>query len=337
MVRVLIDIDSTIADWGKAYDDALDAYDAEVPEEPSNIPRTKDQVAFNLKLGLSPWQCIVVDEIMDKPGFYRTLPEIPGAIDALVEIQAADEYDVFLVTSPWHTNPTCSQDKLDWVREHLGEAWVDKVIITKDKTLIDGDYLIDDKPEITGAATPRWQHIIFDQPYNQHIEDKERLVYWESVLEVLDALESEKPNANVVAAFKKLNKERSDILEGASTVISDKWVKGQEIRSVSSTGAEKGVKDARFDLLPIDALTQVAEHYGFGARKYADNQYRAGYEWSKSYAALQRHATQFWGGEDFDEETGSNHMAAVAWHALTLMTFYKEHPEFDDRFKKEGE
>lgn len=106
-----------------------------------------------------------------------------------------------------------------------------------------------------------------------------------------------------------------------------------EIRSVSSTGGEKGTKPERFDLIPISALTQLARHYGAGAEKYADNQWRKGYEWSKSYAALQRHLTAWWGGENIDTETGSSHMAAVAWHAFTLLTFIEEHPGFDDRFK----
>jgi len=105
-----------------------------------------------------------------------------------------------------------------------------------------------------------------------------------------------------------------------------------EVRSVSRTGGEKGTKDERFDLIPISALTQLARHYGVGARKYADNQWRKGYEWSKSYAALQRHLTAWWAGEDIDEETGSSHVAAVAWHAFTLLTFIEEHPDFDDRF-----
>lgn len=106
-----------------------------------------------------------------------------------------------------------------------------------------------------------------------------------------------------------------------------------ETRSTSSTGAEKGVKLARFDLLPQQALHTVAEHYGIGARKYAPNNWRKGYEWSKSFAAMQRHANAFWDGEDLDPETQSPHMAAVAFHALALLTFMQEHPEFDDRFK----
>lgn len=106
-----------------------------------------------------------------------------------------------------------------------------------------------------------------------------------------------------------------------------------EVRSVSSTGAEKGVKASRFSLLPMEALTEVANHYGVGATKYEDHNMRRGYEWSKSYDALMRHATQFWSGEDRDEETGSKHLAAVVFHALTLMEFMETHPEFDDRYK----
>ena len=105
-----------------------------------------------------------------------------------------------------------------------------------------------------------------------------------------------------------------------------------EVRSVSSTGGEKGTKDERFDLLPAEALAKVARHYGVGAQKYAAHNWRRGYEWSKSYAALQRHANAFWGGEDVDEETGSPHMAAVAFHALALLTFMDEQVNFDDRY-----
>jgi hypothetical protein len=106
-----------------------------------------------------------------------------------------------------------------------------------------------------------------------------------------------------------------------------------EVRSVSTTGGEKGTKLARYDLLPVGPLRQVAEHYGKGASKYADHNWRRGYEWSKSYAALMRHATQFWSGEDIDEETGSHHMAAVAFHALALLEYAESHPDFDDRYR----
>ena len=107
-----------------------------------------------------------------------------------------------------------------------------------------------------------------------------------------------------------------------------------EIRSVSSTGAEKGVKSAALDLVPTGPLLKLAEHYHAGAKKYASHNWRGGYEWSKSYAALMRHALAFWSGEDLDEETGSPHMAAVAFHAFALLEYMDTHPEFDDRYKR---
>ncbi|UQS94717.1 hypothetical protein SEA_ZEINA_43 [Arthrobacter phage Zeina] len=105
-----------------------------------------------------------------------------------------------------------------------------------------------------------------------------------------------------------------------------------EVRTTSSTGGEKGVKEARFDLIPVKALETVATLYGRGAKKYSEHNWRKGYEWSKSYAAMQRHLTAFWGGEDIDPEMGLPHLACAIFHAMTLLTFMEEQREFDDRF-----
>lgn len=111
-----------------------------------------------------------------------------------------------------------------------------------------------------------------------------------------------------------------------------------EVRTTSSTGAAKGVKPERYDLIPVPALKLLARVYGTGAAKYGDTpdepNWRKGYEWSKSYASAMRHMTQFWDGEDIDEEMGLPHVTCAAFHMFTLMTFMSEHPEFDDRFKR---
>ncbi|ASR83430.1 hypothetical protein SEA_CHRISTIAN_47 [Arthrobacter phage Christian] len=109
-----------------------------------------------------------------------------------------------------------------------------------------------------------------------------------------------------------------------------------EVRSVSSTGAEKGVKEARFDLIPVGPLEQLAIHFGRGAQKYEPHNWRKGYELSKGYAALQRHANAWWAGENLDPEMGTSHLAAVAFHALALLELSETHPEMDDRYKPEG-
>jgi hypothetical protein len=107
---------------------------------------------------------------------------------------------------------------------------------------------------------------------------------------------------------------------------------GDEVRVTDpDTGGEKGTKLARFDLIPAGPLLQLAEHYGIGARKYADRNWERGYAWSLSFAALQRHAWAFWNGEDLDPETQSHHMAAVAFHAFALIEFGNTDTGTDDR------
>jgi len=104
-----------------------------------------------------------------------------------------------------------------------------------------------------------------------------------------------------------------------------------EKRTTSPTGGQKGSKEQRYDLIPVEPLRLLAELYGRGAEKYDDNNWRRGYEWKYSYAAAQRHLNQFWAGEDIDEEMGLPHVIAAAWHCFALAQFMIDHPEFDSR------
>lgn len=87
------------------------------------------------------------------------------------------------------------------------------------------------------------------------------------------------------------------------------------------SGGEKGAKLARFSLIPPDFLLELANHYGRGARKYADRNWERGYKWSLSVDALERHLTAFKMGEWLDSETGTPHIIAVAWHCAALFIF----------------
>ena len=78
----------------------------------------------------------------------------------------------------------------------------------------------------------------------------------------------------------------------------------------------------------------MARLYGVGAEKYAENNWRLGYRWSLSYAALLRHVTAFWNGEMLDPETGMCHLASVVFHAFALMEYADTHPELDDRWSQ---
>jgi hypothetical protein len=115
-------------------------------------------------------------------------------------------------------------------------------------------------------------------------------------------------------------------------------VSSEVIVTDPKTGAKKGSKLARYDLLPPGPLHAVAEHYGRGAEKYEDRNWEKGYDWGLSFAALNRHLWAMWDGEWIDEETGSPHLAAVVFHAFALMEFHDKGLGTDSRsWRDEGD
>lgn len=179
-MRVLVDMDGVIADWGHAYGESLDRFG----DAAAGIPRHKDQRSFNLHAGRTDHEKALIDAVMVEEGFYSRLEPIAGAKGALKAMLKAG-HDVRIVTSPWVSNPTCASDKLNWVVKHYGSHWGPRVVITADKTLVRGDILIDDKPEIHGEVEPTWEHVLFDQPYNREVVDKRRLVDWPAWRELI--------------------------------------------------------------------------------------------------------------------------------------------------------
>ena len=107
----------------------------------------------------------------------------------------------------------------------------------------------------------------------------------------------------------------------------------------ATTGGAKAGKLAQPHLAPHDALLEYFEHLGKGELKYPSDangvpNYSKGFKYSLSYNAMQRHALLWWGGEEFDPETGTHHLIAVAWHALALRHFTINGKGTDDRWER---
>ena len=90
----------------------------------------------------------------------------------------------------------------------------------------------------------------------------------------------------------------------------------------------------RVDLLPIEPLMQVANVFGFGAKKYFANSYRQGETvvWSRTYGSIMRHMMAFWSGEDLDQESGLPHLAHAGTQLFILMEHTANNQAKDDRF-----
>jgi len=111
-MRIYVDMDDTIADFASAYKKAIAANpDIKYPQS--------------------------------QHGFFRDLEPIycaPQMAQALAHLG----HDVWILTRPSTLNRLCYTEKADWIYKHMGQDWVDKLILCPDKALLKGDYLIDD-------------------------------------------------------------------------------------------------------------------------------------------------------------------------------------------------
>mgnify|MGYP003394458006 CR=1 FL=1 len=95
-------------------------------------------------------------------------------------------------------------------------------------------------------------------------------------------------------------------------------------------GRKDDAQKNRFDLIPPEALEQLAAVYTYGCH-YGERNWEQGIKWGRIFAAIMRHLWAFWRGEDVDKESGLSHLAHASWGCFTLMTYEGTHPELVDR------
>ena len=99
----------------------------------------------------------IVDEHVDC--FYHAEP-IEGAIDAFKDLANDPRFDVYILsTAPWENIQAWTAKRV-WVEKHIGKEANRRLILTHNKNLLQGDYLIDDRPN-NGAAEFKGELIKF--------------------------------------------------------------------------------------------------------------------------------------------------------------------------------
>ena len=110
MKRIYIDLDDTIADYTKRFNE-LKTNDMKFPQS--------------------------------QYGFYTSLEPIENAIEVVNCMR--ERFDVYILTRPSVFNPLCYTEKRIWVENNFDLEFCKKLIICYDKFLLKGDILIDDK------------------------------------------------------------------------------------------------------------------------------------------------------------------------------------------------
>jgi copper homeostasis protein CutC len=90
----------------------------------------------------------------------------------------------------------------------------------------------------------------------------------------------------------------------------------------------------RMELLSRVALEGCARVLTFGAKKYADDNWRdGGFEWRRLIGAAMRHLTAIMDGEDVDPESGLPHVDHLACCVMFLSEHQKKNLGRDNRWK----
>ncbi|MBU2637696.1 MAG: 5'-3'-deoxyribonucleotidase [Nanoarchaeota archaeon] len=177
-MRILVDMDDVLAETCKKFEEIWKE------KHPDLICIPAEQQPFYYFTDCYPKEYApLIEEIRMSKGIFLSLKPTEGGLEAITEMKSKG-HEVFICSSPLTGHETCASEKYQWVRHYLGKEWEKKTLLVPDKTVVSGNILIDDKPEITGIAVPSWEHIFYDRPYNRHITNKRRLT-WDNWREVL--------------------------------------------------------------------------------------------------------------------------------------------------------
>jgi 5'(3')-deoxyribonucleotidase len=113
----------------------------------------------NIVFGLNAPDSDKVDEIvMDNPRIFASLPPIKGGIEAVKRL--SEHYEVYILSSPMWAVPHSFMDKRLWILGQFGEWAKKRLILSHQKDLHIGDYLVDDRTA-NGAGNFTGKHIFF--------------------------------------------------------------------------------------------------------------------------------------------------------------------------------
>ncbi len=117
-VRIYIDLDGTVCDIKKAVEDFRSV----------NLEE-KENLYYKY-----PWA---------QPGFFSNLDPIEKSIESVHLL--AESHDVWFLSRPSFKNIDSYTDKAKWVRRYFGYDFQKKLILSGDKSLLNGKILIDDE------------------------------------------------------------------------------------------------------------------------------------------------------------------------------------------------
>lgn len=170
--RLLLDMDGPIADFDKAFFNLCGEYGFELDCTPeTQVHRFGSDHIADKKARRE------ARELIYRTRWFRDLPVVEGALEGVRRLQ--EEFDVWVCTKPLEENKRCRDDKGAWIRKHFGRDLERQLVITPDKTIVDGVILLDDAIKLDWIGKGSWKSVIFRTVWNQEGSIWEDLPHWD--------------------------------------------------------------------------------------------------------------------------------------------------------------
>jgi len=154
--KILIDVDGVTADMVR-----------DLFERMGGTLKVEDFPTWDIFKQLSDEDREEAYSILSKSDFWANLPVVDGSQKGVRHLKNFG-HEVVWVTSPWSGCPGWGDARTAWIKKHFGEG--DEIHLRRDKENVDGDCLIDDKPDNVDTykrVHPDATVLIFDTPHNK--------------------------------------------------------------------------------------------------------------------------------------------------------------------------
>lgn len=122
----------------------------------------------------------VMKKIVYCPGFFRHIPVMAGAREALLELM--QHFEVYIVSAAMEF-PQSLGEKFEWLKEHFPFISWKNIIFCGDKSVIGTDYMIDD--HVRNLDSCKGKTLMFTAGHNTNVNHHTRVNNWQEIMQLL--------------------------------------------------------------------------------------------------------------------------------------------------------
>ena len=167
--RLIFDQDDVLADTNaKLVELVLNEFKTDLDREAFNTH------TFQELLSLADQKRLT--EAVYQPGFFVDIPVKQNAVEVMRALK--EKYEIFVATAAMEF-PNSFREKYDWLQQHFGFIHWSKIVFCGDKSIVTGDFLIDDMAR--NFLKFKGEAVLFTMPHNRTETQYGRVATWDDI------------------------------------------------------------------------------------------------------------------------------------------------------------